>query len=129
MTTKPSIPQTEQIAAWFGFLGGGLAWIIHLVALSVIAEFGYFAGMEQYTYLGVTSIAWLVIGASMLMTAVAAFATATAIRAQRAVDSYPDAASGNVYNFIARSGIYLSATFLFIIVAESIPVFFFLTFA
>jgi hypothetical protein len=129
--TSPSVPRPRL---WFGLFGGALAWLVHLVGASIAAEWGCVAGLDRWQLLGVSAVAWLVIAISVLTLLAAAGATWSAYHVnrhyhdaaghQRDTDAF-DEHGTDVY--MARTGLWTSGLFVFIIAAESIPVLYFLT--
>lgn len=116
---------------WFGFLGGAIAWSIHLVAAALIAEWGCFSGLQQTTYGGVTLVAWLLILLSVSMFLIAVFATAAAYAVKKRLPVLAEnddlAPHEEMDRFLARFGVAASGVFVFIIAAESLPILYFLS--
>jgi hypothetical protein len=112
---------------WFGLLGGGIAWLLHFLSSYVIAEFGCVSNWGQNKYLGVTMLAWLLLGVSAFATGLAAFATFVAYRAKQRLGEleHSDGQTSSAV-YMARAGYITSGVFLFVIIVESIPIFFFL---
>ncbi|MBX3444590.1 MAG: hypothetical protein KF774_19475 [Planctomyces sp.] len=121
----------EQRRLWFGLLGGGIAWTGQLIAASFISEWGCFSGLGDRHVGGLMMITWLLIGVSLAMAALAAVATVVAARlhARWRTDGGPgsvDSPYDSSEAFLAKAGVIASGLFLFIIVAQSIPIVFFL---
>lgn len=51
----------ETWTAWFGLLGGAIAWFVHLAGGSVIAEAGCVAPGSIFTWLGISAVAWALV--------------------------------------------------------------------
>jgi hypothetical protein len=129
MTGPPTSPAVSRKALWFGAFGGAVAWLLHLVGAAVIAEWGCFAGLYRTTWLGLTVVAWMIIAVSVATAVAAIAATVTAgmvYSRTRWGDSERLDPRGTA-RFLAWFGLVSSGLFLFIIVAETIPLLFFLT--
>jgi hypothetical protein len=113
-------------ALWFGLLGGGLAWLAHLLLAYFIAEFGCLAGWGEIFMFDVTAVAWAVIASSALTLVVAIAASLVAFRARkRLAGEQCDAEPGTELE-LARAGFITSSLFTFVILVQSVPVFFYL---
>ncbi len=112
---------------WFGLLGGIVAWTAHLMTAYVISEFGCLSPSMKETFLGLTAVAWSLIAVSLATAAIAAYATLVARRSRRApeVKTLGDA-DEPAEDYVARLGEILSGLSTFIILIESIPIFYFL---
>lgn len=117
---------------WFGLLGGAVAWFVHLVVIVGVVETGCVAGVEGLSGLiGLSAqgvILALVVAATVLTLGVTIASGLVAywnLKVLRARGEELDApvARGAGYH-MTRSGIYLSILFVFIIVVETIPIFF-----
>jgi hypothetical protein len=109
---------------WFAFLGGGLAWTLHLLSIYGIGEFGCVGGWDRISYAGVSLVAWLIIVLSGLLLLVALAATLVGYQdkrrdARRESPDWED--EGGV--FLSSYGFLLSALFALIILVETLPVF------
>jgi hypothetical protein len=112
---------------WFGFCGGGVAWTFHLIAAYVIAEFGCLGGWQTVLFAGVTAVSWSLLAVSALAMAAAAAATWVSWKARDqlvAGEAPPEQPGSEIY--MARAGLFASGSFLFVIVVQTIPIFFFL---
>jgi hypothetical protein len=130
--TRDEAPaEWEQLAVsraglWFGLLGGGVAWLTHLLASYVIAEFGCLSNWGQNKFLGVTWLAWLLLGVSFLTLGWAGVATYVAYRSKQRLGNFESSEGPTSAVYMARAGYITSGVFLFIILVESVPIFFFL---
>ena len=121
-------PSVGRVAVWFGALGGAIAWLAHLLLAYFISEFGCFSGLHGRTLGGLTAVAWAVLAVSAAMLLIAVAAAWVAYRSDRKIRGHgfrtntPEGAAG----FLARSGAATSGLFALIIIAQSIPIFFFL---
>jgi hypothetical protein len=117
---------------WFGFLGGGTAWVLHLMGTYAIAEFGCAGVLHDTRWLGINATCWILIAVSLALAGLAAASTWTAYRTERELNpSAPKAQDGETderrpFLFAGHTGTVMSGWFLFIILVESIPTFFFL---
>ena len=113
---------------WFGLLGGALIWTIHFMLAFGIAEFGCVSGLGQRWYGGVSVVAWLELAITVAAFSIAIAATAVAYRNQvRLTSPAPNPGSiAEIHEYTARAGFYTSAIFSFVILFESIPIFFYL---
>ena len=108
---------------WFAFLGGGVAWTFHLLAIYAVGEFGCVSGLGRNLYRGISAVAWLLIIVSVVSLVPAIAATVTGYR-----DARRDARTGAVsppgegHRYLSRYGWPLNAVFSTIIFVESLPV-------
>jgi hypothetical protein len=113
---------------YFGFLGGAVAWTLHLLLAYIVAEFGCETDADRHIWLGITLPAWLILGQSAIMFIAAAAATwiAWRIRARlSAVEPTHDRwMTADIY--LARAGFMASGLFAFIIAVQTIPIFYYL---
>lgn len=110
---------------WFGLLGGALAWMAHLLLAWYLAEAGCVAPFLTGYVLGLPALSLVLGAATVAAAAVAVLALLTARRnGRRLADGEPEALRG-AGRYMARAGLLLSSIFLFIILFESIPLFFF----
>jgi hypothetical protein len=115
------------LSPWFSLLGGGVAWTFHIMSCYVIAEFGCLLPARNYFLLGITGVAWMLIAASLASIAMAGAAAYVAWRGEQAT---PDIIPGQTDQahpdqYIVRVGIIMNLIFIFIIVAQSVPILFF----
>lgn len=116
--------------AAFHLAGGGAAWMIHLLLVYLIAEFGCLAGFDRFLFLNLTAVVWLLITASIIALALGIWATVSAWKtwkqtAHRA-ESKPETENGDGECFAARTGFWLNGFFSFVILVESLPILYFL---
>ena len=130
MTTQSAISDLV-LPRWrvgFALAGGAIAWLAHLLLAYAIAEFGCVAGWGAFGFLGVTAVAWLLIGVSVPLLATAALAGLVSWRLQqrlpgpRGADVPED--SPGAGQFAAYFGIITNVLFTAIILVESIPILF-----
>jgi heme/copper-type cytochrome/quinol oxidase subunit 2 len=128
MTAESSAgAKVSRWALWFGLWGGGVAWLLHLLLVYGIAEFGCLSGLGQVRAAGITVVAWLLIGASVLTLLIAGAALLVALRSRDRANAAGQTAPGDDAElFVGRAGWIATALFLAIILIQSIPIFFFL---
>lgn len=98
--------------------GGGVAWAIHFMVAWSIAEFGCLGETRETTDdRGVSILAWAILGVTMVCLALAAWATLASWRRARAAR---EAETG----FVGRAGLIANPLFMFIILVQTVPVFF-----
>jgi hypothetical protein len=111
----------------FGMLGGGAAWLVHLVAAYAIAEFGCVGRLREVSVAGLTAVAWLIIGISVLTLLIAVANALIAYRYERRVRAAHDDVTGTAAETeVARTGWITSGLFALVILVESLPIFYYL---
>jgi heme/copper-type cytochrome/quinol oxidase subunit 2 len=122
--------RTNRLELWFGLLGGGVAWLGHLLSAYLIAEFGCVSGLGKRHMAGVTVVAWLILAASATALLVAGAAVWVAYRSRERLVAEADPADPEDDTApelsLARTGLTTSLIFLMIIAVETIPIFFYL---
>lgn len=112
----------------FGLIGGGLAWLVHLLLTYGIAEFGCPTRPAEITFIGITLVAWMLLAVSVATILVALAATWVSLRRERELrreqrdtvgDEGPDLT-------LARIGFYSGIVFAFTIFAQTVPIFYYL---
>ena len=115
--------EPPQWRRWFAFLGGGLAWTFHLLAIYVVGEFGCVSGFGRNVYGGVSAVAWLLIAVSVVSLAPAIAATGMGyLDARRDARTEAPLPAGEGHRYLSRYGWPLNAVFATIIFVESLPV-------
>jgi hypothetical protein len=124
----PPPPSVNRWALYFGLVGGPIAWLIHLLVAYVVAEFGCLTPFRDVSYAGITAIAWIILGVTVLTLLAALAATYTAYRLDLVLEVDLRGGTDTPLSraHLARLGIITSGIFAFIIIAETIPVFYFL---
>ncbi len=116
----------RALARWFVFLGGAIAWLFHLFAAYAISEFGCVAGWGRFR--GFPVVVWLILGITVPLLAIALCALVVGYRYERPSPFREarilDARDPDVA--LVRYGIVANALFILIILAETLPIFFFL---
>lgn len=111
----------------FAMVGGGAAWLLHLVFAYVVAEFGCLAGLGQIRLLNITGVAWLLLGVTLLTLGIGGMATWLSWRCDgkilRAQETEEDMAGEK---FTVSTGLLSNSVFVFIILVQSVPIFYFL---
>jgi hypothetical protein len=124
MSTVAREVEVSRGALWFGLFGGALAWTAHLMFAYAAAEFGCVGRLGERGYLGVSAVAWLVLALTAAATLASAAATAVAYRSPRRLQS--GQAGQDAERYTAWAGLLTSGLFTFIILFESIPIFYYL---
>jgi hypothetical protein len=101
---------------WICLWGGGAAWLLHLLAVWIIAEFGCLSSFSHLGFMGMTSVAWAILGISLLCAAVTVLAIVVSVHCSRQ--------GGDSFRFVSRYGIAANPVFLLIITAQTLPVFY-----
>jgi hypothetical protein len=109
-------------------LGGSGAWLVHLVSAYAIAEFGCVGRLRQVSFVGLTAVAWLIIGVSLLTLLIALVSTVIAYRSERRRRGGPNADEPEsvAETEVARTGWITSGLFALVILVESLPIFYYL---
>lgn len=124
--------RTPVVRRWevrFALLGGGIAWLLHLVSVYGIAEFGCVAGWGHIYWGGASVVAWLLIAATVLTGGMAAAASWLAWRAERRLrgtTAQNAPVEPETKAFMAGLSQKLNAVFALIIAVQGVPIFFFL---
>lgn len=123
MSTFSQPSPVKRFHLWFGLLGGAFAWLLHLMLAYAFAEFGCLSTMGQITFWNISLVAWNILIVSVVLTLIGAAATWIPYRIDRdlraSTEDHPQA-------FTARVGWISSGIFTFVIVFESVPIFYFL---
>jgi hypothetical protein len=113
---------------WVGLLGGAIAWTIHLLVAYAVAEFGCVSQtFRDVRFLGITGVAWLILGISAFTLVLAVVATMIARRSERVLLADVRDREDEPEEFMARVGLITSLVFVAIIVAQTLPVLYYLT--
>lgn len=131
MSATAPIAGMSRLTMSFALLGGAGAWTAHLLLAYAIAEFGCVAGLGHRSGpLGVSVVSWMLLVMSAVMVALAAWALFVSRRigrrGRRAGSAAPDADDRATAEYVARFGLITNGLFLFIILIESVPIFFYL---
>jgi hypothetical protein len=124
--TTAAQPDTARSPAarwlWLGLLGAPSVWLVHILALWMIAEWGCLAGWAHYTILGVQAVTLLLVIATCVALPLVIAAGLVAWRTwRRARASANDRGSENRSAYMGLGGIALSTLFGFAIILESLP--------
>jgi hypothetical protein len=121
--------RVSRLAATFAFLGGGIAWFAHLLLVYLIGEFGCLLQWDRTQVMGISLVAFLSLIATVLMLGLAGLAILVSIRSARELPKQDGDAvviSTENTSFIARYSVIMNALFLFVILAQAIPIFYYL---
>ncbi len=118
-----------NIGVGFNLIGGGVAWLLHLLLAYLIAEFGCLRGWGDLHLMGITLVAWLVLFISVLTLGLAGVAIFISWRTGAKLRSVPgdgEDIGARAKGFTARAGLITNGLFFFVILVESIPILYFL---
>jgi hypothetical protein len=116
----------QTFARWFVFLGGAIAWLLHLLTAYALAEFGCVSGWGGF--LGLPLVVWLILGFTLPLLAIAVGALLVGYRYEkRFAGLEPRGLEARDPGLaLVRYGVVANALFILTILAETVPVFFFL---
>lgn len=118
-----------QPKLWFGLLGGGVAWLSHLLLAYLVAEFGCVSSLGQRIVLGMSVVTWLLIAVSAATLVVAIATTVAAYRAHTRLEAGLKTQQDSVpagWIATAKMGWITSGLFALVIAVESVPIFYFI---
>jgi len=117
----------DRMLLWFATTGGSGAWLAHFALIWLISEFGCIANFDRHLFGPLSAVSLLIILATLLMAAVGSFATLAAYSLKKRL------ASPSRGSQLARSRresmemwFLANASFVIIILVQSIPVLYFL---
>lgn len=112
----------------FIVLGGGIAWLLHLLLTYAVAEFGCVGHVPDFVWLGIEGIAWLLIAASVLPIVLCLASIGAAYRTlqnlQQAIHGGGEINRPEMQ--LVRIGLILNSFFLLTILAQTVPIFYYL---
>ena len=125
---QSSLGEISRLHLWFGLLGGALAWTAHLLLAYTVAEFGCVSTFKELSYLGISAVAWLLIGITAIALLVASAATLVAYRSNTRMHARlsESVTENDPRAYVAFTGFITSALFTLTIVVESVPIFYYL---
>lgn len=127
VSTDETRPPVRRASLWFGLIGGCFAWMVHLLAAYAIAEFGCVGRLGELSSGRISIVAWLEFVLTVVTVAIAGGATVVAYRCHREVRSKESSYGASVADaFTARAGVLTSGILTFVILFESIPIFYYL---
>ena len=114
---------------WFGMLGGAIAWLFHLIGAAILAEWGCMSGWGRMHWGGISAVAWAISLLSLVMLLIASAATWVAYRHYQRLrrECHAKSRQDDSRSFLAEAGWKSSAIFTGIVLAESVPILFFLS--
>jgi len=128
-----SLPPPGVFLSLFLF-GGAICWTIHLLFIAIVTEWGCVSGMGELRLLGITGIAWSVIVASLFALALTGWAMRLSLESCRQkcgtdIGSDGDESDGKRGSgcYLAQVAVWSNGLFLLVIVAQTIPILFYLT--
>lgn len=115
-------------AGLFAFLGGPIAWFVHLALCYAIGEFGCVAGAPRWTWLGVHGLAWMVIAVSVVTFGISLVAGIVGYRMACGEEGMLGTPPGGMTgaDYLTRAGAVLSLLLAAIIAVQSVPILFYL---
>lgn len=122
-----STSQDLGVSRWtvrFVLLGGAVAWTLHLLTAYVIAEFGVLSGLTEVRWVGLDAVSCLLLLWSAAMLTLAAVAACVSWRTPYSDE--PADETARTVRFCVRFGRAANVTFIAIIAAQTVPIFFFL---
>lgn len=127
----PELPrwnrEVSNLRIWFGLLGGGIGWVLHLFLTYAIAEFGCVAFGAYPPILGVSWVAWLLLAASAATLLIGLAAAWVAYGSDQELAGRPTTEGGHLSErALVRLGMYTSLLFVLIMIVQTMPIFFFL---
>jgi len=112
----PPNASTKRFLLWSCLWGGGVAWLLHFLAIWICAEFGCISGLGVPGMLGISRVAWLV----LVLTVVFLMPAGLAFYASwRWCPRQPGPGT-----FVSHCGMAANASFMLVIAVQSLPVFF-----
>ncbi|MBW3599222.1 MAG: hypothetical protein KY475_18370 [Planctomycetes bacterium] len=118
--------QRREGPFWWGMFGGAIAWVMHLVGAYLLSEFGCESRVAAYSYLGIAAVTWSVIALSVAMVVAALGATLIAHRNRPPRDAEEPTPEFTGREYAAQMGVIANGAFTFVIVFESVPIFYYL---
>lgn len=119
--------QAGRLLLWSCLWGGGVAWLVHLLSIWLLAEFGCLGALAEPGPLDVSRVAWLVLAASALCFVAAGVATLASWRCRRHGGDAGAGEDAEAARFVSRYGLVANPLFMLIILAQTLPVFFHLS--
>lgn len=118
----------SRASLWFGLFGGAVAWLIHFMSAYVVAEFGCVGGLGERSFWNMSLVVWLELILTVAGVLLAAVSTTVAWRRHLRLSAFSDGADikQQAEQYMARAGVLTSGIFTFVILFESIPIFFYL---
>lgn len=112
-----------------GLFVPALAWLLHLLGSATLSEWACLSGWGGSMTMGITRLNWLLVGLTVVSASSAAFGTVIAYRTLADVpdDARRGTGEDNTGLDLARAGFWGGTMFLVVILAQCIPIFYFLT--
>ncbi len=109
----------SRLGLWSRLWGGGVAWLLHFMGIWVAAEFGCLSSLARPGWAGISLVAWLVLILSAASIGLTAWYTIHAWSREFQSGEETD-------GFLHRFARVANCIFLLVIVAQTLPVFFYL---
>lgn len=127
MNAQATIAGVSSWKLWYALLGGAVAWTGHLMLAYAISEFGCVAGWGHKIVLAISAVSWMLIAMSVVMIALAAGALLMSYGISRRSPGLMHGPDDRVTaEYVARFGLIANGLFLFIILIQCVPIFFYL---
>lgn len=120
--------EMSRSALTFGFIGGAIVWGVHFLLIYAIAEFGCVGDAQVRSFLGLSAVTWWLFAATVGTLPVAVAAAWVSYRSERGLlaagRNVPGHSESRIH--LARTGWMINCVFIFIMLAQTIPIFYFL---
>lgn len=117
-------PRVSRFSQWFGLLGGAVAWLLHFFLVYGLSEVFCNTDFPGFDLFGASGEAALLLGATLFLGLAALAVTFFSYRNWRRLETSTHETAGRA-RFMTSFGVLLSGFFTFLILLESLPVFFF----
>lgn len=129
-TRRPALDPPTPVsrgALRFAILGGGIAWLLHLLLAYTVSDFGCTAGLGRVQYGEFSVVTWMLFAVTALTLGLGMAATGVAWRSRRRLArNSTESESRQAEDFAARFALITDALFVLIIAVQSVPIFYFL---
>jgi hypothetical protein len=121
--------QHGPVSRWglrFSIVGGGVAWTLHLLLSYVAAEFGCILGLDTSRFLGLTAVVWLLAAVTLGSLGLGVWATLVSFSSRKKLRGHERTEDCQGELFTATVGLIANIFFVFVILVQAIPIFYFL---
>ncbi len=118
--------EVSRLQLWCGLYGGAIAWTLHLLAAYAIAEFGCVSSFRDARFLGITGVAWGILAVTALTLILGAGSLWISRRSQRLLLAEFGEKEDDPEVFLAHIGWICSVVFFGIILAQAVPVLYYM---
>jgi fatty acid desaturase len=113
----------NRLLLWSCMWGGGVLWLFHLVAVWLAAEFGCLTALAKLGPLGISWVAWVILAVSVVILLLTGVITWISWHHSRGGGASDGERPGR---FAARVGLVANPLFGLVIIAETLPIFYYL---